>query len=121
MTSSSGEQLEAILQEHKLSQTALIDPDTAVTIGKLAAAEGVLLGTVLETPNALDVFARFVDVETSVILAAEDVYGEDLASGRQDARWRGSAGNSGGIFRSWRGLVIEWTGITSLSTWRKAA
>ena len=37
-----------------------------------------LVGTVLETPHALDVYAHLVDVETSVILAAEDVYGEDL-------------------------------------------
>jgi hypothetical protein len=72
------ERLEAILREQQLSQTALVDPDTAVKIGKIAAAEGMLLGTVTETPNALEVFTRFVDVETATVLAAVDVYGEDL-------------------------------------------
>jgi hypothetical protein len=70
--------LEAILQEHKLSQTVLVDPATAARTGKLMAAEGMLIGTVTETPQSLEVFARFVDVETSVVLAALDVYGEDL-------------------------------------------
>ena len=71
-------QLEAILREQKLSQTALVDTETAVKIGKIAAADGILIGSVTETPNALEVFTRFVDVETTEILAAEDVYGEDV-------------------------------------------
>ena len=71
-------QLEAILRELKLSQTDLVDAATAAKIGKIAAAEGILIGTVVETPSALEVYARFVDVETSVVLAAADIYGEEL-------------------------------------------
>ena len=70
--------LEAILREQKIGQAGLVEPDTAVTLGKIVGVEGVLLGTVLQTPKALEVFARFVDVETGTILATEDVYGEDL-------------------------------------------
>jgi hypothetical protein len=71
-------QLETILREQKLSQTALVDTETAIRIGKIVAADGILLGSVTETPNALEVFTRFVDVETTEILAAEDVYGEEV-------------------------------------------
>ena len=71
-------QLDAILRELKLSQTDLVDPATAAKIGKIAAAEGILIGTAVETPPALEVYARFVDVETSVVLAAADIYGEEL-------------------------------------------
>jgi TolB-like protein len=71
-------QLESILREQQLSQTALVDAATAAKIGKIAAADGIIIGSVNETPQALEVFARFVDVETSEILAAEDVYGEEL-------------------------------------------
>ena len=71
-------QLDLILQELKLSPTDLVDPQTAAKIGKIAAAEGILIGTATETQKALEVFARFVDVQTTTILAAEDVYGEDL-------------------------------------------
>jgi hypothetical protein len=49
-----------------------------VKIGKIAAADAILLGSVTEAQNALEVFMRFVDVETTEILAAEDVYGEDV-------------------------------------------
>ena len=66
------------MREQKLSQTALVDTETAVRIGKIVAADGILIGSVTETPNALEVFTRFVDVETTEILAAEDIYGEDV-------------------------------------------
>jgi hypothetical protein len=72
------QQLEAILREQKLSQTELVDPATAARIGKIIGVEGILMVSVTETPQAVEIFARFVDVETSAVLAAEDVYGEDL-------------------------------------------
>jgi hypothetical protein len=71
-------QLDKILQELKLSQTELVNPATTAKIGKIVAAESILVGKVTETPQDLEVFARFDDVETAVTLAAEDVYGEDL-------------------------------------------
>jgi hypothetical protein len=104
------QQLEAVLQELKLSQTELIDPATAAKIGKLAAAEGVLVGTVLETPHALDVYARLVDVETSVILAAEDVYGEDLSLPTVKALMEGLSWKLRRHFPLVEGAIIEKTG-----------
>lgn len=74
------EQLDAILNEQRLSQTKLVETRTAAKIGKLLAAEGMMIGSVKETEASLEVFVRFVDVETSAILASEDVYGEDLSS-----------------------------------------
>jgi hypothetical protein len=66
------------LREHKLSRKGLVDPATAAKAGKIATVEGILTGTVTETPYSLEVFARFIDVDTSMVLAAADVYGEDL-------------------------------------------
>lgn len=104
------QQLEAILQELKLGQTELIDPATAAKIGKLVAAEGVLVGTVLETPRALDVYARLVDVETSVILAAEDVYGEDVSFPTLKALMAGLSWKLRRHFPLVEGAIIEKTG-----------
>ncbi len=104
------QQLEAILQELKLSQTELIDPATAAKVGKLAAAEGVLVGTVVETPQALDVYARLVDVETSVILAAEDVYGEDLSLPTVKTLMEGLSWKLRRHFPLVEGAIIEKTG-----------
>jgi Glucodextranase, domain B/Curli production assembly/transport component CsgG len=72
------QRLDAILQEHKLSQKLLADPATAIRAGKFATADGIVAGLVTETPHSLEVLARLIDVETAVVLAAEDVYGEDL-------------------------------------------
>lgn len=78
------EHLEAVLREITLSQSDLADRVTAARIGKLAKAEGMLVGTVTETPSlptapaTLTVYLRFVDVESSAVLVDEDVYGEGL-------------------------------------------
>ncbi len=68
------QQLEKVLQELKLSQTELVDPATAAKVGRLVAAEGILYGKVIEKTNDLDIFVRYVDIETSLILAVVDVY-----------------------------------------------
>jgi hypothetical protein len=77
------QRLEAILKEltlrQKLTQGALIDPASAAETGKsIATAEGIMIGTVTETAQSLEILARFVDVDTAVVLAVGDVYGEDL-------------------------------------------
>jgi hypothetical protein len=77
------QRLEAILQEltlrQKLTQGALIDPASAAETGKsIATAEGIMIGTVTETAQSLEILARFVDVDTAVVMAVGDVYGEDL-------------------------------------------
>ncbi len=72
-----GDELETVLREQKLSQTDLVDKNTAIRVGKLVAAEGILMGTVHETTDAIEIYARFVNTETSSIMEAKDVYGQD--------------------------------------------
>lgn len=66
--------LESILQEHKLSQTALVDRSTALRIGKLSAAHSIITGSVIESRAGIEIIARVIDVETSEILDTEDGY-----------------------------------------------
>lgn len=72
-----GDELEAILREQKLSQTDLVDRKTAVRIGKLVAAESILMGTVRETEDAIEIYARLVNTESSSIMEAKDVFSQD--------------------------------------------
>lgn len=72
-----GDELETVLREQKLSQTDLVDKNTAIRVGKLVAAEGLLMGTVHETEDSIEIYARFVNTETSTILEAKDVFGQD--------------------------------------------
>jgi hypothetical protein len=101
------QQLEMVLQELKLSQTELVDPATAAKIGKLVAAEGILMGAVSETPQSLEVFVRLIDVETGVVLAAEDVYGEDLAFKAVGTLMEGLAGKFRQRFPLLEGVVVK--------------
>jgi hypothetical protein len=72
------QRLEEVLREQRLSQTELADPDAAVRVGKILAANGVLMGSVLGKESSLEIFARVVDTESSLILTGVDVYGEDV-------------------------------------------
>jgi hypothetical protein len=68
--------LDVILQEQKLSQTALMDQQTALRVGRLAAAQSIIAGDIIETRQGIEIVSRMVDTETSDILAVEDVYSE---------------------------------------------
>ncbi len=68
--------LDVILREQKLSQTALMDQQTALRIGRLAAAQSIIAGDIIETRQGIEIVSRMIDTETSDILAFEDVYSE---------------------------------------------
>ena len=68
--------LDVILREQKLSQTALMDEKTALRVGRLAAAQSIIAGDIIETRQGIEIVSRMIDTETSDILALEDVYSE---------------------------------------------
>lgn len=74
------EKLEEILHEQKISNTELTSPDTAVKIGKIRAAEGMLFGSVEEDAKGINITLRLVDTETTQVLANADVYDEDKST-----------------------------------------
>lgn len=69
--------LASILQEQKLSASDLVDPATAVRIGKIIAARLSLMGSAIETGRGIEMVVRLVDTETSEIIATKDAYDED--------------------------------------------
>lgn len=73
--------LKAVIEELKLSQSGLVDEKTALKIGKLVAADTMLVGAVLERINSLEIYARLLDTETAEVMAIVDVYGEDIDIG----------------------------------------
>jgi TolB-like protein len=70
------DKLDVILEEQKLSRTKLFDRRTAIKIGRLAAAQALITGSIVETRKGIEVVGRLIDTETSEILATEDVYDE---------------------------------------------
>lgn len=69
--------LEKLLFELELGQKDLSDPETAARVGKLAAAEAVISGSVYEGRNSLEIFAQLMDPETSEVILSKDVYHEE--------------------------------------------
>lgn len=74
--------LKEVLKELKLSQSGLVDEDSALKAGRILAADCMLFGSVLERKDSVEIYVRLVDTETTEVLAATDVYGEDLDIGK---------------------------------------
>lgn len=72
--------LEEILREQKIANTELTSPDTAIRVGKIRAAEGMLFGAVEEDSSGINVTLRLVDTETTQVLVNTDIYGEDKSA-----------------------------------------
>ena len=101
------QRLDAILREHKLSRQSLADPALAAKTGKIATADGIVAGVVTETPQSLEVFARFVDVDSAVVLASEDVYGEDLTPSSMQTLMEGLAWKFRQRFPMLEGVIVD--------------
>ncbi len=69
--------IEAIVNEMRLSADQLTEQTTTVKVGRLTAAEGIIMGVVKEAPSSIEVYARLVDVESSAILLEKDAFHED--------------------------------------------
>jgi hypothetical protein len=68
--------LDVILQEHKISRSRLIERNTAIRLGRLAAAQAIITGSLVETRTGIEIVGRVVDSETSEILTTIDAYSE---------------------------------------------
>jgi hypothetical protein len=69
--------IDAVLREMKLAANGLTDQSATVKVGKLTAAEAIVMGVVKEGPTSIEVYARLVDTETSAILLEKDAFHED--------------------------------------------
>ena len=62
--------LKTILQEHKLSSTGLIDPQTARQLGKVAGVEALVTGTLTPLGESVRISVKVLDTETAVLIDA---------------------------------------------------
>ena len=68
--------LDVLLEEQNRSQTELFDQSTAINLGRLIAANSILAGSIIKTRTGIEIVARLIDTETSMIMATADVYDE---------------------------------------------
>lgn len=105
-----GEDLEAVIRELKFSLTDLVDKDNAVKVGKLVAAEGILMGTVIESRDSIEIYVRLINTETSIIMEAKDVYGQGKTFDEIQYLAKGLAWKLKNSFPLIEGIVIEKSG-----------
>ncbi|MCP4716474.1 MAG: hypothetical protein GY868_15240, partial [Deltaproteobacteria bacterium] len=107
---SRGAELEAVLREQKLSKTDLVDKTKAIQIGRLVAAEGIITGSVRETKDSIEIYARFINTETSAVFESKDVYGQDKSMPQIQYLTNGLALKFKHSFPLIEGMVIKITG-----------
>lgn len=69
--------LDSVLREQELTLAGLTDPKSAVKVGKIVAAEALILSDVRETNRDIQILQRVVDAETGLVLAMADTYCEN--------------------------------------------
>jgi curli biogenesis system outer membrane secretion channel CsgG len=62
--------LDKLIGELKLSQTGLIDPDTAKKLGKVAGADAIISGTITAFQTYVVINCRLIETQTGKIYAA---------------------------------------------------
>jgi len=65
--------LRAILQEHKLATTGLINPSTAKVLGQFAGVDTLVTGTITPFEEHVHISLKVLDTETAKLLAADTV------------------------------------------------
>ena len=98
---------EVALRELKLSQTDLVDKTRALKLGRVVSAEGIITGTVTETANSIEIYARFIDTETTTILAAKDVFEQDKSLSKLQYILKGLALKFKRSFPLLEGMVVK--------------
>jgi len=71
-------QLDKVLKELKVQDSAMIDPETAVKIGELAGCDIVMVGSISDRGQFIVINARFLETATGKTVAAERVEGRKI-------------------------------------------
>jgi len=77
--------IDKIVSEQKMQASGFVDDKSAVTLGKIAGADALVIGTVTITGGVIKISARLVDVETAETLIAEDAIAENISQEAIDA------------------------------------
>jgi TolB-like protein len=64
------QRLSQVLSELRFSMTDLVDPEKAKQLGKMVGVEAVVVGTVSDLGNQVDLDARVIEIETSRTLVS---------------------------------------------------
>jgi TolB-like protein len=73
MTVVEREKMEQVMEELAQSFSGMIDTSTAAEIGKMLGVEAIIVGTVADMGNSVDLRARLVDVEKGAAITAAQV------------------------------------------------
>ncbi len=71
-------ELETLLEQLSLRNEDLTKPSTHRKVGNEAGAEGLVIGTVTENQQGLQVLAHYMDVGSTEVITSLDIYGEEL-------------------------------------------
>lgn len=108
------EKIEEVLRELKLSQTALVQPQTASKIGKLIVADTIMTGSIYERRNSIEISTRLINTETSAIMETHDVFGEDKSFQGMKTMMEGLALKYKRSFPMLEGVIIKTEGDSVL-------
>jgi len=127
MTVVEREKMEQVLEELGKSFTGMLDSSTAAEIGKMLGVEAIVVGTVADMGNSVDLRARLLDVEkgTAITAAQIDVVKDPTITGFLVSGVRSTLYGESGIAPPKEAKIIQEVNIQSfnfkLINWEKKA
>jgi len=103
----SSAKIETALQELKLAPADLADRSTALKVGRKLGADCVLLGTIGETKDGVEAYARLYNTETGDLFEATDVFSADLSQPKIQYMTAGLALKFRNCFPLVEGAVVQ--------------
>lgn len=70
------ERLDLVLEEQQLSRTQLLDQSIALQLGRMASAQIIVTGQMVQTRTGTEIVGRVIDCETAEILTTCDAFSE---------------------------------------------
>ena len=125
MTVVEREKMEQVLNELGKSFSGMLDSSTAAEIGKMLGVEAIVVGTVADMGNSVDLRVRLVDVEKGAAITAAqiDVVKDPTITGLLDSGVRSTVYGERGVAPPKEAKIIQEVNIQSfnfkLINWQK--
>jgi TolB-like protein len=125
MTVVEREKMEQVLNELGKSFSGIIDSSTAAEIGKMLGVEAIVVGTVADMGNSVDLRARLVDVEKGAAITAAqiDVVKDPFITGLLSNGIRSTTYGKGSISSTKEAKTVQEVNVQSfnfkLINWQK--
>lgn len=101
------EKFDTVFHDRHISSTDLFNPDLSATLGNILPAQTILTGSIIETPDSIEIIGRLIDIQTASVLARHDIFSEGKGRDTLKNLLNGLAAKFNNDFPLAEGILLE--------------